>query len=380
MASNRGYATTGNVVQANNKVDMSPLHELEADATPLVALTAKLGKTRTVENPRYDSIELRPLAQSTLTSSYLVGDTDVTVVDAGIFNLNDRVVNMRTFENLLITAINYGTNVVTVTRAVGSTVAAAGNTNDTFLRLGQANPESSSMPVAVLNQESTDYNYTEIFRESYQISNTMKATATYTGDEVKKRIRQCTRKVKGDMELAAFFGERGILNSTTTPRRFTRGLKAIIVSNTYNPASTITEAQFMANVLVPAGRYGSRQKILFAGENLLQCFDTWGTNKLNLFTDDNSLGFRATLYRSTFVDLMIVRHQLFRGATLANKGFIVDPENMRRVILRGRDMHWERDIQANDLDGEAGNIIAECGWEFNLEETHMYINGINGPT
>lgn len=380
MASLVGLETSGNINQTSVVKDMSPLYQLEQDATPLVALTNKFGKTRTVDNPRFDQQEMRPLAQSSLCSAYLVGATSITVVDAGIFNINDRIINMRTFENLLITAINYGTNALTVTRAIGTTVAAAGNDNDTILRLGQALPEASSMPVAVLNQETNDYNYTEIWRESYNISNTAKATKQYVGDRVKLHLMQCSRKVKGDMEMAAFFGERGIQNSTTTPRRFTRGLKPIIVTNSYNPAGTVTYDQFATNVLAAAGRYGSSTKLLFAGENILRACDKWGNDKLFLYADDTSLGFKARTIRSSFVDLVVVRHKLFRGTALANKGFIVDPENMRRVVLRGRDMNWERNIQAPDVDGESGAIIAECGFEFTLEETHMYIDGFSGPT
>lgn len=379
MASNRGYATSGNVVQLNNRLDMSELYELEGDATPLVAFSQKMNKVRRVDNPQFYSITLRPLAQSSTASAYLVGDGTITVADAGIYNVDDRIVNLRTFENMLITAINYGTNVLTVTRAVGTTVAAAGNLNDVILRIGQALPEGSSMPVAVLNQEETDYNYTQIFRESFQITNTMKAVKTYTGDEVKKRIRQVTAKVRKDMEFAAFFGERGIQNSSTTPRRFTRGLKPIITTNSYNPAGTLSEANWITNVLVPAGRYGSSTKILFAGENIMRCLDTWGQSKLNLFKEDTTLGFKSVLYRSSFVDLMVVRHKLFRGTSLADKAFIVDPANMMRVVLSGRDLGWDRNIQARDLDGEAGAILAEVGWEFPLEETHMYIAGVTGP-
>lgn len=382
MPSLQGTQATGGIdTNSIIKKDMSELYQLEADATPLVALTQKLNKVRTVDNPQYHAQELRPLAQSSLANgAYLVGATTITVFDASIYNVNDRVMNLRTGENMLVTAINYGTNVLTVTRAIGTTAAAAGNANDTMLRLGQALPEASSMPIPVLAQESVDYNYTEIFRDSYSVSGTLKSTALYTGDRVKQCIQQCLRKVKGDMEMAAFFGERGIQNAATTPRRFTRGLKSVITTNSYNPAGTITEQQFAQNVLVPAGRYGSRQKIFFCGENLMRCFDTWGVNKLNLYTDDDKLGFRATLYRSSFVDLMIVRHQLFRGTDLATKGFIVDPANMRRVVLRGRDLHWEKNIQAPDFDGEAGNLLAEVGWEFTLQETHMFVDGVSGPT
>lgn len=378
----RGTTTTGtgSIPASSIKVDMSELYQLEADATPLVALTQKLGKTRTVDNPQYYALELRPLAQSTPTAGYLIGDTDIVVTDAGIFNIDDRIVNMRTFENMLATAINYGTNTLTVTRAIGSTAAAAGNAADTILRLGQAKPEASSMPVSVLNQETNAYNYTQIFREAYSIAGTAKATAQYTGDREKLQIAQCMRKVKGDMEMSWFWGERGIQNASTTPRRFTGGMKSQIVTNTYNPASTITFAQFSDNVLAAAGRYGSNQKLLFAGENIIRCLDRWAFDKMFLYSDDDSLGFKTKRVTSSFVDLVVVRHKLFRGTALANKGFIVDADNIRRVVLRGRDMHWEKEIQANDFDGKAGNILAEVGFELTLEETHMYLDGISGPT
>lgn len=380
MASMTGTTTTGtgSIPASSIKVDMSELYELEADATPLVALTQKLSKVRTVDNPQFYALELRPLAQQTTSAAYLVGDTSITLTDASIFNVDDRIINLRTGENLLITAINYGSNAITVTRATGSTAAAAGNLNDVIMRLGQAKPEASSMPVAVLAQETNHYNYTQIFREAYQIAGTAKATAQYTGDREKMQIAQCMRKVKGDMEMCGFFGERGILNSATTPRRFSSGLRAKIVTNSYNPAGTMTFAQFSDNVLAAAGRYGSSEKLLFAGENIIRALDLYGQQKLVLYSDDTTLGFKAKRVQSSFVDLIVVRHKLFRGTSLADKGFIVDPANMRRVVLRGRDMHWDKNIQAPDLDGVAGSILAEVGWEFTIEETHMYLAGITG--
>lgn len=381
MPSMRGTTTTGtgSIPASSIKVDMSELYTLEADATPLVALTQKLGRTRTVDNPRYDALELRPLAQSSTCSAYLVGDTTITVVDAGIYNIDDKIVNLRTFENILITAINHGTNVLTVTRAVGGTAAAAGNLNDTLVRIGQAKPEASSMPVSVLNQETNSYNYTQIFREAYQIAGTAKATAQYTGDREKLQVAQIARKLKGDMEMAFFWSERGIQNASTTPRRFTGGLKSQILTNVYNPASTITFAQFSDNVLAAAGRYGSQTKMLFAGENIIRCLDRWAYDKMFLYSDDDTLGFKTKRVTSTFLDLVVVRHKLFRGTALANKGFIVDMDNVRRVVLRGRDLTWEKNIQANDFDGIAGNMMGEVGFEVTLEETHMYLDGITGP-
>lgn len=376
MASRRGVETYGSRPTESKIVDMSKLYELEPEASPLIAFTQKLNKVERTDNPRFDIQALRPLAQTGLCSSYLVSDTTITVTDSSWLNVNDRIVNLRTYENMLVTAIPSSTT-ITVTRAVGSTSAVAGNDNDRLARIGQALPEASSIPEANLNQEDYDYNYCQIFRESYDLSETLKASKTYSGDEKKKRIRQISRKLKGDMEFAAVFGERGIQDSTGKARRFTRGLKPVISTNSYNPNSTISYTNFVDNVLVPAGRYGSSMKLLFAGENLLRCLHQWGREKLLMSQDESVLGFNITRIKSAFVDLMVVRCPLFRDSTTAKMGFIVDPENMKRRELRG--LRLESDRQANDYDGEKGELIAEAGFEFALEETHMWIEGINGP-
>jgi hypothetical protein len=380
MAVNRGVAGVGTQPSVSIKVEMSKLYELEPEATPLVAITQRLKKSRSVRNPRFDIQELRPLAQSTTANSYLVGATSVVVADASIFNVNDRVVNLRTFENLLVTAVDTGTNTLTVTRAFGETAAAAGNNNDVIVRIGNVSTEGASIGSMALRQEDNAYNYCQIFREPYELTNTAKVAANYTGDLEMRLIRQLGRKIKGDLEFAGIFGERSIANgSTANARRATRGIKPWITTNTYNPAGTMTETAFAQNVLVPAGRYGSSEKILFAGENILRCLHYYGQQKMNNFQEDNTLGFKCMRYRSPFVDLLVVRHPLFRDAATAQMGLIIDPENVCRVYMEGRDLQLLKNRQANDLDGIKGEMLADTGWEVTLEETHMFLNGITGP-
>ena len=379
MASIRGAHATNSGQALSNVVEMSELFELEPEATPLTAITARLKKTRTVENAQFYNQTVRPLAQYTLGAAYLVGAGTVVVTDSTIFNVTDTIVNLRTFENLRITAINYGTHTLTVTRAVGTTAAAAGNLNDVIMRIGNAQPEGGNIPESVLPLESHDYNYTQIFREPYKLTNTFKATKTYLGDARKRKIEEVSRKIRVDLEMRALFGERSEDLTGSTPLRTTAGLKTKITSNSYNPAGTMTETQFSTNVLRAAGRYGAPEKLLVAGENILQCLHFYGNQKMNIFQEDNTLGFKCMRYRSPFVDLLVVRHPRLRDARPSEMGVIVDPNNLRRVVLKGRELSLKVDRQANDYDGEYGEMLFEGGWETTLEETHMMIDGVTGP-
>ena len=62
---------------------------------------------------------------------------------AYIFTVGDVIKNARTGENMLVLTIA-GTTSVTVTRAYGSTVAAAGLAGDGIFIVGNANAEGSS--------------------------------------------------------------------------------------------------------------------------------------------------------------------------------------------------------------------------------------------
>lgn len=371
----RGSLTTVGRPSDQLVKDMTKLYELEMEATPLISITAKLNKSEPAENPRFDIQELRAMAQTTTCNSYLVGATSIVVADGSLFNANDRIVNLRTFENMLVTAVDTGTNTLTVTRAVGTTSAAAGNNNDEIVRIGQANSEFSSIGSMALRAEDHLYNYTQIFREPYEISGTLLATKNYSGDQKRIKQRSAARKIKGDIEFAAIFGERYISGS----RRGSAGLKPWITTNTYNPAGTLTETAFATNVLVPAGRYGRSEKLFFCGENLLRCLHHYGQQKMNIFQEDNTLGFKCMRYRSPFVDLLVIRHPLFRTTATAQMGLIVDPDNFKRRPLRGRDLRLLENRENNDVDGIKGEFMAELGFEVSLEETHMFINGVTGP-
>jgi multiple sugar transport system permease protein len=87
-------------------------------------------------------------------AGYADDATDIVVDDASKFTVYDVIKITRTMEQCLITAIAYDTNTLTVTRAYGTTSAAAITDNDWILNLGNASKEASNAPDAYSNQPS----------------------------------------------------------------------------------------------------------------------------------------------------------------------------------------------------------------------------------
>lgn len=375
-------ASLGNTLAANLPVDMlNKLFLYDADVTPLLAFQEDLKKVRTAKQAKFNHLYSDQIALYTQVNNgagYSDAATSIVVDDGTVFNsANDIAYCPRTGEHFLVTAVS--TNTLTVTRAFGSTAAAALVDNDYLVNLGSSFAEGAGAPAPLMLLETEDYNYTQIFKQAVAISGTANASEFYVGPEYKKRIAQAQRDLKRRMEYSALFGERyGTSLTSDQPQRTSRGLNATITTNRYSIGGTMTQDYFVQSVLPTAMRYGSSRKVIYCGNAMLKCFTDWGLDRLQTFVSDSMLGFKAAEYKSPWGDLLIVRHKMLEGP-FDGYAFIVDPENCYRVELKGRGLKFEDDIQATDTDGKKGQFIAEIGWEFPLEKSHGVLTGITGP-
>lgn len=382
MAVVRVPGSLGNTLAANLPVDMlDKLALYDADITPLLAFTADLKMTRTVDQAKFNHLysdQATLVTQINNGAGYSDSATSIVVDDGTVFNANDVAMIKATGEHMLVTAVS--TNTLTVTRGTGSTAAAAITDNDYIVNLGSSFAEGALSPDPLMLLESEDYNYTQIFKQAVGVTGTAKASKFYVGAEYPKRKAQALRDIKRKMELAALFGERYHDSATNQPRRTTRGLNASIVTNRFAIAGTMTEDYFNNSVLPTACRYGSKKKVIYCGDNMLKCFSDWGRDKLQTVTSDTMLGFEALEYKSGFGNLLVVRHKMLDSVNnLQDYAFIVDPENLYRVSLPGRSIQFQDNIHANDYDGQKGQWIGEIGWEVRLEKSHAVLTGITGP-
>lgn len=243
---------------------------------PLVALT-NLMKSESTDDPEYSWWE-KALATQRFLIEVAFGATDTTIdLDAGAAaNMKEghilRVEN--TTELMLVTADPGNDNVVPVQRGFAGTTAAAVNpatsgVNPYIHIVGNAYEEASDAPTGVNYDPTKKFNYTQIFRNTLEMSRTASKTKLRTGDAVKEAKREVLEYHSVEMEKAFWLGTRFEGTKNGKPLRATAGMlnwidASNIVTVTTDFPSGITMTG-LENYLERIFRYGSNQKMGFCG-------------------------------------------------------------------------------------------------------------------
>src|SRR5690554_1591058 len=116
-----GTRDTGNILQAKKKIDMSnTIALLQPSATPLTSLLKQFKQnTKPATNPKFSWMEDDLGARWDAVNNgagYDNAATSIVVDNGNYFSAGDVVKVPRTGEVLIVTAVNNGTNTLTVTR------------------------------------------------------------------------------------------------------------------------------------------------------------------------------------------------------------------------------------------------------------------------
>lgn len=160
-------------------------------SAPLVGLSALLKEETAyqIEHGFYSKTMLFPSVQ--LSAQALVGDTTLNVVStvnilAGMLLRSDT-----TNENILVTAVISPTQIA-VQRAIGSVVPATIVISTNLWMVGNAYEESSLRPASLIIIPQRVTNNTQIFRNTWAVSETTRATMLIAGDTaVAESRRDC---------------------------------------------------------------------------------------------------------------------------------------------------------------------------------------------
>lgn len=198
-------------------------------AAPLFGMTSML-ETETavqVEHGFFTKTMLFPQMQVS-AAGQLVGDTIFTVgnttniLPGMIMRVNS------TFENVIVNAILSGTT-VSVTRGVGTVSIAAIAANTFLYQVGNAYEEASVRPNSLIINPVRITNLTQIFRNTWAISDTIRATQMIAGDTNVAESRQdCAAFHANGIEQALFFGQKSQGTRNGQPFRTMDGLESIV--------------------------------------------------------------------------------------------------------------------------------------------------------
>ena len=313
-------------------------------------------------SPRWDAVNF--------ASGYNTSATSIVVDNGSYFRAGHIIRNTDTGEQMLVTAVS--TNTLTVTRAFGSTAAAAITDNDSILIIGDASAEGADSPAVKTTQESKVTNYTQIFRTPFDVTETADASEMYGGRDLSYLRKKHGIEHKKDMERAFLFGEKKEDTSGTQPRRTTAGLNSYVTTNRTDASGALTEAEF-ETFCRSLFRYGSKKKTLFASPLVVSAINSWAGAKLQVVPSDKTFGISISQYVTGHGTLNLVKHDLLEQ-DYSGYAFGVDTSNVMYRPLR--DTSLKMNIQDADSDTQKDEYLTEAGLQVNLEKTHAVLYGV----
>jgi hypothetical protein len=272
---------------------------------------------------------------------------------------------------------------------------------DVVMVIGNINAEGAAMPDAISYDPDKWYNYTQIFRTPLEMTRTALRTRLRTGEQYKEAKRECLEMHSIEMEKAFLFGvpsER--TGDNGKPERTTLGLIPAIKGG-YNGVTTAgtvkdfsLDTDFSGNTWITGGeewidkylevifRYGSREKLCFAGSGALL-----GINKLikagATFEYDattTSYGINITEWVTAFGKINLITHPLFSyEVTTRNSLVIFEPKDMKFRYIDDTMFKADKAMKEGNWtnrDGIKEEFLTEGGMEYHHPNGWGYLNGV----
>jgi hypothetical protein len=361
---------------------------------PLTALTS-LMKTKATDDPEFNwwtkSLASQRLA---LSANVAAADTTLSVSSGALALKKGHTLRMEnTGEVVLVTADPSTDTSINVSRAFGTTSAAAiayasAGANPNLQVIGSAHKEGSDAPTGINYDPTKLTNYTQIFRNTLEITRTAQRTRLRTGDAVKEAKRECLEYHSIEMERAFILGEKKETTYEGNPIRTTGGIITNIDSgNIVDQAGATVSMLVLEGWLERMFRYGSSEKVAFLG-NLAALTIQQAVRKnshLNIQVGLKEFGMNVNRLTCPFGDLILKTHPLFNQVTGSTTGgtayygmtswmLVVDTAEL--VYRPLDDTKYEASLQANGLDGMKSGYLTEAGLEIHHPTAHFLIKGL----
>lgn len=356
---------------------------LEPNGTaPLNALLAMTGSEST-DDPQYhnfrDEMPERRLAASAAAAAGVTA-VSVTITDTLAFCVKGALlVNTVTGEVMQLTAdANPAVGTVNVTRNISGTNFAIAN-GDEIIVAGYAAAEGDRSPSPISFDPTRVFNYTQIFRTSFAVTETLKHTRLRLGDKEQESAAKALKMHMSDIERAMFFGKKHIVNpSTATPTRYTGGLLSSIGTQVDAATNTvpnrITEEEFDNLLIKTVFAYGSNQKVAFVGATVAAQLQAMAKDRWQPEQVSGAYGVKFTKYSTFAGDLLVHLHPQFRQIReMDDCMVIVDFPYLKYRYMEGRDTQLLKDRQGNDEDLKKHEYLTECGLELLQDKVHTVI-------
>ena len=379
-------------------------------STPLTAITS-LMKKREVDDAEFNwwdkNLSSRRLQLVSSATALTLAGTTVTLEasqNGKMLKVGDILLVEQTGEQLRVTADPASETSITVSRGWAASTAATLDTTaagkNPFLKImGSSYEEGSLAPTGVSYDPTKRYNFTQIFRNTLEMTNTAMKTKLRTGDAIKEAKRECLEYHSIDMEWSFWKGTRyeGTLNGK--PVRELGGLEYWI-SQYSSSANIKTVTSDYPSGLTMRGfeeycysifQVGAKEKMCFGGNrSLLTINRLIRKNSQQHFVMGDTMkeyGMDVTRIVTPFGTLVFKNHPLFNqvpGGTTGGTAYygmeswlyILDMANITYVYMKDRDTHYEPDLESNGMDGVQSGYLTECSIEVHHPQSHFLLKNL----
>lgn len=350
---------------------------------PLFSLTSMLEAETAVQTEHGFFSKTMLFPQFKLTSAALSTDTTLTV-DSSAQLLPGQIHRIdSTGENVIINTVVSATS-ITVTRAIGTVAAAAIAANAYGYQVGNAFEEASVRPQSLIINPVRITNLTQIFRNTWAISDTVRATQMIAGDTNVAESRQdCAAFHAVDMEKAFFFGQKSQGTRNGQSFRTMDGLINTIGNLSYYPSymssTNITTAGSTTNYTQLEGMLDpvfnqatdpkvANERVLFTGGTAKKVINSIGRlNGTYMMVDGaTNWGLQFTTFKTTRGTFRLIEHPLFNSnASWSKMAVAVDLSSFRLAYLGDRKTQNKefntdgKEANDNGIDAVGGTLTTE---------------------
>lgn len=363
---------------------------------PLTALTS-LMRSESTNDPEYNWWEKSmPTQRLEVNADHTDSDTVISVASGALQLKEGHVLRVEQTTELLYVSVDPSSDTsITVVRGWSGSTAAAidynGAGKNPYIHVaGTAYEEGSLAPTGINYDPTKKYNYTQIFRNTMEMTRTAQKTRLRTGDQVKEARRECLELHSIEMEKAFWFGKRSETTLKGKPVRTTGGVLSWIDSgNIVANAGTAVKMTDLEGWLERIFRVGSSEKMGFAGNLALLAIQQTvrKNNHVHITPGIKEYGMNVSRLVCPFGELVIKTHPLFNqlvGGTNAGGGGAFYGMNSSLVILDQKeikyryitDTKYEKDLQTTGMDGMKAGWLTEAGIEVHHPTSHFWISGM----
>lgn len=361
--------------------------------SPLTALMGKMGSEK-VKDPEFfwwqealNTVRVQSTdAETNVDTSFALaaGGDNLVPGDLLMVEKADQVV----FDNEIVMVEASTATSMTVRRGASATTAAAIPAGAYLTKIGNVFAEGTGAPIATTRNPTKDNNYIQIFKTTYEMTNTAtEVTNLRTGDGLKNDKKRKMFDHSISLEWAFLFGRKSETSGPNgKPMRTTAGLRQFIKTNVTvfgaGGANPVLTPESFTKAVMPVFDWNTgagSERLILCGNGALNAINRIASGGANTHINHTEsvkvYGMDLQKWIMPQGSFYFKTHPLMNLHPIYNNSmFVLDPSSIKYRYLR--DTNFKDNIQANDSDTKKGMWLTEAGMEVHNEQGMAYLGNV----